>query len=80
MAERCELSDLPADMCSHCRGLDTERPPELIVLREITARYRGACEICGEWTIRDGDPLYLVDLTDGSKEDAWAGRCCVGDW
>lgn len=34
---------------------------------------------CGEWTIREGDPLYLVDEITGDREDLWAGTCCVGD-
>lgn len=80
MPDRCELSDLPVDMCSHCRGMDGPGPrPQLIVMREITARYNGRCEVCGEWTIREGDPLYLVDEITGDREDLWAGTCCVGD-
>lgn len=75
---RCEISDLPASMCAHCRGLDgTDPRPELIVLRVITARFNGRCEVCGEHTVHEGAPLYLVDEI-GGRESLWAGPCCAG--
>lgn len=77
--DRCELSDLPTDQCSHCWGLDGPEPtPELIVAVKMYARRAGSCEICGEWTIREGDPLYGVRDAD-TVALTWAGKCCVGD-
>lgn len=79
MNDRCILSDLPPDQCAHCRGLDTPEPkPDLIVQAEIVARHDGRCGMCGEWTIREGQPLYAVREVPGTIV-VWAGACCAGD-
>lgn len=79
----CDLSDLPVSMCSHCKGLD-ERvtvhrgDSDHHILRRITAQYDGYCGDCGEWTIRKGDPLFLVADDINKSDGIWAGECCVG--
>lgn len=52
---RCELTDLPADMCAHCLG---HTDPELQAAKDrvrllasgwIAAEWPGYCGHCGEW-------------------------------
>jgi len=74
---RCDLTDLPADMCAHCLGhKDTEQQAttdrEALLSRGnwLTAKFRGRCADCGEWyaagtAIRRNDP------------DGWTAECCA---
>lgn len=53
MSERCDLSDLPVDMCA-CRIHAPTEPPTMSqridgrVLATFSARYDGRCEICDQ--------------------------------
>lgn len=72
MSERCDYSDLPPSMCSHCRGQVTTRTAELpSYLRE--ARYRGQCAGCGE--------LYMVGalIEFDPQTGGWLAECCAFD-
>lgn len=74
---RCDRSDLPASMCSHCRGLPWEAPgvdPELDPFSSpaprvdrrgpwFTAAYPDACVSCGT-DIIPGDTIR-ADGNDG---------------
>jgi len=70
---RCELSDLPTDMCEHCKsGRKTLAP-----LKEVfditywrSADYAGRC-ICGE-PFKAGDSIGW----DTKKEWWRAEKCC----
>jgi len=74
MAEkRCEITELPVEMCSHCRGLDDKPRPQVTVKSISIARFNGRCGVCGEHGIREDGPLYRVEV-DG--EELWAGPCC----
>jgi hypothetical protein len=58
--QRCERTDLPASMCSHCRGHDEPplRPDDLPAPSLwIEAQYRSACPACHHTTIRPGDRI-----------------------
>jgi hypothetical protein len=59
VSDRCERSDLPPEMCSHCRGLD-QPPPKSIAEHVIVAKYDGHCPLCSG-TIREGEPIGLID-------------------
>lgn len=68
MSDRCEMSDLPTEMCSHCRGLD-KRPEKVAAGHWIAAKFASKCDVCDGW-IREGDPIGYVE--DGY----WVcGRC-----
>ena len=78
--ERCELSDLPVSMCSHCRGLDADRPGHRMVDSDpvhvgiwITARFAGRCPVCERWYAEGehiGKPDADYDL------DGWVCQDC----
>lgn len=55
----CDLTELPSEMCSHCRGLDA-KPIRVLAERTIPAFYPGACPGCGG-RIHPGDSIGLVD-------------------
>lgn len=62
MTARCELYDLPAEMCAHCTGAEAraraEEKPEVRQARGdwFEARYPGECATCGD-PIRPGDVI-----------------------
>ena len=49
VVERCRLSELPKDSCSHCRP-PADRPPIKVGGRHrlFESRYPGTCAVCGE--------------------------------
>ena len=68
----CEVSDLPPEMCSHCRKLD--EPPkayvqsrewvletEVLQPRAFYARYRGWCDEC--------DSVIMVGMAIAYSDD-----------
>lgn len=59
MSDRCEMSDLPPEMCSHCKGLD-KKLPRVIAERVIESKYTSGCPSCGSW-IGKYEPIGLVD-------------------
>lgn len=72
----CELTMLPADMCSHCRGLDPVVHRGQGPIQSVTtAKFPGRCEACEEH-IQEGDRLALVDLSGGGN-DEWIHRDCA---
>lgn len=68
---RCDKTDLPEEMCAHCRGLDTvvERDDEGDAFR---AKYPGTCNICdqdieaGDWIQRVGHKYCHHDCAKGT--------------
>lgn len=72
-SERCTLTELPKDSCSHCRP-QAPRPPVKVdgKYRLIEARYDGRCAVC--------DEPYMVGQTIARIEGGgWAGSCHL-DW
>lgn len=76
MADRCEKTELPTDMCAHCLGhTDPDAPDRtahpLVPARAfwIVAQYPGRCSGCSEW-YRAGVQI----IRDG---DGWLSECCV---
>lgn len=68
--DRCALSELPKDSCSHCRPR-APKPPVKVggKYRLIEARFPGACAVC--------DKPFLVGDTIARLEDSgYAGPCC----
>jgi hypothetical protein len=68
--DRCALSELPKDSCSHCRPR-TPKPPVKVggKYRLIEARYDGSCAVC--------DAPFQVGQTIARLEDGgYAGPCC----
>ncbi len=56
-AERCELTDLPIEMCAHCRGLDLPKPPPT---DWFPARFSGFCADCRK-PIEVGDDIASTE-------------------
>ena len=74
--ERCELTDLPTDMCAHCRGLTEARPTDgLRAVRRITARFDGVCQVSAQHRVAAGDPLYLA--VDAAGTGYWVCSDCA---
>jgi hypothetical protein len=74
-AKRCDVTELMADQCAHCRGLDLlPDGPDPRYERDgfigptITARYDSVCGGCG-CDIRTGEPITRID-------DGWVCRHC----
>lgn len=55
----CDYSELPAEMCSHCRGLD-EPPVKEQAEHWTTAGFASRCPSC-DGGIRVDDRIGLVD-------------------
>jgi hypothetical protein len=78
--DRCDFSDLPPSMCSHCLGLDareraekrTETRSGTGIGRSFPARFAGKCG-CGE-------PITVGELIRYDEEGGWLRlACCGGD-
>lgn len=64
MNDTCDVSDLPAGQCAHCRlagPIDVHETDSWI----FSARYEGTCGGCG-FDIKPGEPVQYVALTNGS--------------
>lgn len=76
MTARCDLTDLPADMCA-CRVHSPQPPPAAGVVRELPqpgwmeARFPGACMGCGE-RFTAGTHIRFDGETGG-----WIAECCT---
>ncbi|MFD8496295.1 hypothetical protein [Amycolatopsis sp. NPDC059657] len=72
--ERCALSDLPKDSCSHCRP-GGDRPPVKVDGRHriFTAQFPGTCAVC--------DEPYPAGVLIARLPDSvgYAGPCCRDD-
>lgn len=70
---RCELSDLPVDMCAHCLGHKdpaNERPePSAAAGRAVPAAWPGLCASCGQH--------YPASTTIRHTADGWTADCCA---
>lgn len=75
---RCDITDLPADMCAHCLG---HKDPEQQTLKDrarllasgrgwIAAQWPGTCEHCGE-RFQPGAAIRM-DVPAG-----WRAECCA---
>lgn len=67
---RCEKTDLPVEMCSHCRGLDTPEVPKYTVAFSMPAKWDGL-GACGHRTYQ-GDTIHKTD------EGQWICGPCGG--
>lgn len=73
---RCELTDLLARECAHCRRIpDPEPIGPLLGGRVLTARYDGRCYACGH-PYQCGDKIRRITDDDGS---GYLGPCCRED-
>lgn len=56
----CELNDMPASMCAHCRGVTLDDPAPTIAYR-FDAMYGGRCASCDK-PFSEGDRIgYTTD-------------------
>ncbi|MEY9876615.1 hypothetical protein ABH931_006125 [Streptacidiphilus sp. MAP12-33] len=74
MSARCEHTELPVDMCSHCLGHDqrerAERQlPAAPLGPAVEARYPGQCATCGGH--------YPAGTTIRRSPDGWTADCCL---
>lgn len=81
---RCEITDLPADMCAHCLGhIDPERQ----VLKDraallatargwIVAQWPGTCERCGE-RYGAGAAIRASGAIRMDVPTGWRAECCA---
>lgn len=78
MAERCEMTELPTDMCAHCLGHREEptapaRTALAVADRPwFTALYPGRCAGCGE-PFQPGAQIRMAAPT------GWLAVCCEDD-
>ncbi|WP_409186455.1 hypothetical protein F9C11_20390 [Amycolatopsis sp. VS8301801F10] len=69
--ERCGLTELPTDQCSHCRPGGNRRPATIAGRSEIfTASYPGRCCVCRE-QYRPGDTI------ERREDSGYNGPCCA---
>lgn len=67
MADRCDLTELPAAMCAHCLGHTDPPKPSSRLGPWFTAAYGGRCVNCdddygpGDRIRADGEGGYLGD-------------------
>jgi hypothetical protein len=88
MIERCERSELPVDMCAHCRGSEpVVRQHGTTVTKAVTAhlaatqaRYEGWCGRCGGrvWVGQMIAPAYKL-LPNGGQKTIWICEECATD-
>lgn len=73
MTARCEMTELPVDMCAHCLGhddRDTPHPTDLTVTGlPLEARYPGRCAGCGR-PYPSGTEIRRIP-------DGWFADCCT---
>lgn len=68
--DRCELTDLPREMCAHCKGVEAEDPTVDYRLEGVfTAKYNGTCGIDDDHGIVKGDEISRVMPTDNPFSD-----------
>lgn len=75
---RCDLTDLPTDMCAHCLGhQDPERAAAQDRARLLAsgqrwfpAQFPGACEHCGE-RFEPGAAIRM------EAQAGWRAECCA---
>lgn len=79
MTARCDLTDLPTDMCAHCLGhrSDTDdRATARAHLIEYTpgwieARFPGLCAVC--------DERYPAGTAITRHNAGWVADCCAAE-
>lgn len=69
MAERCDVTDLLAEQCAHCRKLPD--PPLRELGRPFPAEYDGRCIDCGDWFTAG------ATIRRDSEECGYVGPCCA---
>lgn len=76
---RCELTDLPEDMCAHCKGVDGPQPLDDYELQGVFhAKFNGECYVDGAHRIIKGDEISEVVRTDRpSTARLFACRQCT---
>jgi hypothetical protein len=72
---RCELTELIASQCAHCKGLvdvgeelQERRARLLQSVRWIAAAYPGRCTGCGDW--------YTPGTAITRDDTGWRAECC----
>jgi hypothetical protein len=77
---RCEITELPADMCAHCSDAAKPKAPRRAPRPAgptVTALYRGQCRGCGE-------PFSVgAQITHDPDTGGWVAECCddtEADW
>lgn len=73
MTARCEMTELPVDMCAHCLGhTDHETPRQLPAAQlgpTVQANFPGHCATCGG--------RYPAGTTIRRGPDGWTADCCT---
>lgn len=80
----CELMDMPASMCAHCRGHRTLEEQAAKETRELRARLSGdprwfAAEypgVCGRCSTRFS-PGTLIRQPSAATDFTWVAECCA---
>lgn len=68
---RCDVTELPTDQCSHCLGQDEPEPFPIRWERSLTeARWPGSCAHCGD-RFSVGDLIARGDLRGDGTGDEW---------
>ncbi len=71
MSAYCELNDLPASMCAHCRGLTLDDPPT--IASRFIARFRGRCSACVM-------PICEGDNIGRTSDGEYVCQSCTNRW
>jgi hypothetical protein len=67
--QRCEITELLADQCAHCRRIPD--PPPRTLGRPFRAVYAGRCCDCDT-------PFDISDRIRAAGDDGYTGPCCQG--
>lgn len=68
----CERTELPEEMCSHCRGLDKPEPVDAALAGPVfEARFEGRCANCHR-------EIEVGDRIARTEDERYAHAGCVG--
>lgn len=75
MADRCDLTELIVDQCSHCNGKNQlptgTTPGDLLIDRFFRARYDGRCMLDRAHAIGEGDNVGMAVYDNDQGRPPW---------
>jgi hypothetical protein len=75
----CSLTEMPVEMCSHCRGLDPK--PVKVTMKfghAFVAKFDGWCRWCKDEIESEEEKIVRVEFNEESgKEPQWVHDYCA---